>query len=91
MVQTKLPQKHHWIDILKKTELSIVNEEESLRSLLEKRYDITERLRLVKSDPSEGNLGRKCHLRLGRNARTCTYGHGQSLFSCGKELKATCW
>jgi hypothetical protein len=70
---------------IEKTELSIVNEEESLRSLLEKRDDITERLRLVKSNPSEGNLCRKCHLRLGHTSRTCTYGHCQSVFSCGEE------
>ena len=70
---------------IENTELSIVNEEESLRSLLEKRDDITERLRLVKSDPSEGNLCSKCHLRLGHTARKCTYGHCQSVFSCGEE------
>ena len=70
---------------IENTELSIVNEEESLRSLLEKHDDITERLRLVKSDPSEGNLCRKCHLRLGHTARKCTYGHCQSIFSCGEE------
>ena len=56
---------------IKKTELSILNEEESLRSFLEKRDDITERLRLVKSDPSDGNLCRKCDLRLGQTARKC--------------------
>ena len=70
---------------IEKTELSIVNEEESLRSLFDKRDDITNRLQMVKSDPSEGNLCRKCHLRLGHTARSCTYGHCQSVFSCGEE------
>ena len=37
---------------IENTELSIVNEEESLRSLFDKRDDITNRLQMVKSDPS---------------------------------------
>ena len=80
----KYPPKQHWTDILK-SELTIVNEEQALHSLLDKCNEITNRLQMVKGDPPEGNLCRKCHLQLGHTARNCAYGHCQSVFSCSEE------
>ena len=78
--QSKTPLRY-----IEKTEVDIAAEEESLSVLLAKRDSITKRLEKVKNYPSHGNLCRKCHLRLGHTAHSCTYGICDSVFSCGQE------
>lgn len=39
----------------------------------------------AKSNPSDGNMCRNCHMRLGHTSRSCEYDKCLSVFSCGEE------
>ena len=50
-----------------------------------KAQEVQRKILRVKSDPSDANLCRKCHMRLGHTARLCKYEKCSSVFSCGEE------
>ena len=69
----------------KKTKLDIEKKKKKLYDLEMKEQETQRKLLLVKSNPSDGNLCRSCHLRLGHTARNCEYGKCESVFVCGEE------
>ena len=56
-----------------------------LYELESKEQEVQMKIQRVKSNPSDGNLCRKCHMRLGHTARLCEYEKCFSVFSCGEE------
>lgn len=69
----------------KKMESDLESKKAKLRELKAEDEEIQNKLSLVKSNASDGNMCRSCHLRLGHTARCCTYGKCQSVFCCGEE------
>lgn len=70
---------------MKKAESDIDRKKSELRKLELEEKEISRKLRKVQSHPSDGNMCRNCHLRLGHTARNCTYGKCMSIFNCGEE------
>jgi len=70
---------------ISKTEEQIDKKQEIIERLQNKENEILAKLERVKSDPRDGNICRKCLLRLGHSARTCQFGRSTSVFKCGEE------
>ena len=62
------------------TELQVQTKLELIASLKEKENNIQKRIERVRSDPSDGNICRSCHMRLGHTSRSCTFGKCLSVF-----------
>lgn len=70
---------------MKKAESDIERKKSELRKLEQEEKEISRKLFNVQSHPSDGNMCRNCHFRLGHTARNCTYGKCRSIFNCGEE------
>ena len=70
---------------IKKAESDVEKKKSELRKLEVEEKEISRRLLKVQSRPSDGNMCRNCHLRLGHTARNCSYGKCMSVFNCGEE------
>lgn len=70
---------------MKKVESDAKKKKSELRKLEVEEKEISRRLLKVQSCPSDGNMCRNCHLRLGHTARNCSYGKCMSVFNCGEE------
>ena len=66
-------------------ESELESKKTKLRQQKAKYEEIQNRVSLVQSNTSDGNMCRSCHLRLGHTAPCCTYGKCQSVFNCGEE------
>ena len=69
----------------KKMKDDIEAKKSKLYELENKEQEVQRKILRVKSDPSDGNLCRKCHMRFGHTARLCKYEKCSSVFSCGEE------
>ena len=67
------------------TEKQINEKRELIAKLREKEQDVCRRIDRVKSHPSDGNICRNCHLRLGHTSRTCNMDKCISIVKCGEE------
>ena len=70
---------------VKKLNDDIEAKKSELYELESKEQEVQMKIQRVKSNPSDGNLCRKCHMRLGHTARLCEYEKCSSVFSCGEE------
>ncbi len=67
------------------TELQIKSKSDLIASLKEKECSIQKKIERVRSNPSDGNICRCCHMRLGHTSQSCTFGKCTSVFKCGEE------
>ena len=58
---------------MKKAESDVEKKKSELRKLELEEKEISRRLLKVQSRPSDDNMCRNCHLRLGHTARNCSY------------------
>lgn len=70
---------------VKKVKGDIEAKKSELYELESKEQEVQKKILRVKSNPLDGNLCRKCHMRLGHTARLCEYEKCSSVFSCGEE------
>ena len=70
---------------VKKLNDDIEAKKSELYELESKEQEVQMKIQRVKSNPSDGNLCRKCHMRLGHTARLCEHEKCFSVFSCGEE------
>ena len=77
--------KSPYLRYVKKMKDDIEAKKSELYELENKEPEVQRKLQRVKSDPSDGNLCRNCHMRLGHTARLCEYERCSSVFSCGEE------
>ncbi|KAL9985513.1 hypothetical protein ACROYT_G007928 [Oculina patagonica] len=70
---------------MKKAESDIERKKSELHKLEMEEKEISLKILKVQSSPSDGNMCRNCHLRLGHTARNCAYGKCMSVFNCGEE------
>ncbi len=69
----------------KKIENDIEQKRSALLDVERKEHEVQCKLLRVKSNPSDGNMCRNCHMRLGHTARNCEYDKCISVFRCGEE------
>ena len=69
----------------KKIENDIEQKRFALLDVERKEHEVQRKLLRVKSNPSDGNMCRNCHMRLGHTARNCEYDKCILVFRCGEE------
>lgn len=69
----------------KKIDGDIEAKRAALLDVEQKDHEVRRKLLRVKSNPSDGNICRNCHMRLGHTARNCDYEKCNSVFRCGEE------
>ena len=69
----------------KKIDDDIEQKRYALLAIERKEQEVQRKLLRVKSNPSDGNMCRNCHMRLGHTARNCDYEKCISVFRCGEE------
>ena len=73
--------KSPYLRYVKKMKDDIEAKKSELYELENKEQEVQRKLQRVKSVPSDGNLCRNCHMRLGHTARLCEYERCSSVFS----------
>ena len=70
---------------IKKIDDDIKQKRSALLAIERKEQDVQYKLLRVKSNPSDGNMCRNCHMRLGHTAHNCDYEKCILVLRCGEE------